>query len=32
MATPSGYANHGAWVSHWAKMNKGSDKAASAKP
>ena len=20
MTTPSGYANHGAWVSHWAKM------------
>ena len=23
MATPAGYANHGAWVSHWAKMNHG---------
>ena len=23
--TPSGYANHGAWVSHWAHMNKGND-------
>jgi hypothetical protein len=21
--TPSGYANHGAWVSHWARMNHG---------
>jgi len=23
MPTPSVYANHGAWVSHWAKMNHG---------
>jgi hypothetical protein len=23
--TPEGYANHGAWVSHWAKMNHGAD-------
>lgn len=22
--TPAGYANHGAWVSHWAKQNHGS--------
>ncbi|MBI3751958.1 MAG: hypothetical protein HY263_09945 [Chloroflexi bacterium] len=26
--TPDGYANHGAWVSHWARMNKGADAAA----
>lgn len=24
-ATPEGYANHGAWVSEWAKANKGAD-------
>ena len=23
--TPDGYANHGAWVSHWAHMGKGAD-------
>jgi hypothetical protein len=23
--TPDGYANHGAWVSHWAHMGKGHD-------
>jgi hypothetical protein len=23
--TPDGYANHGAWVSHWAHMGKGND-------
>jgi hypothetical protein len=28
MPTPSGYANHGAWVSHWARMNHGSDASA----
>lgn len=27
-ATPGGYDNHGAWVSHWAKLNKGADAAA----
>jgi hypothetical protein len=31
MATPDGYANHGAWVSHWAKMNKGADASAAGK-
>jgi flagellar hook assembly protein FlgD len=29
--TPDGYDNHGAWVSHWAKMNKGADAAAAGK-
>ena len=31
--TPDGYANHGAWVSHWAHMgkSKGSDAAAAGK-
>ena len=28
--TPDGYANHGAWVSHWAHMGKGKDAAADA--
>jgi hypothetical protein len=28
--TPDGYANHGAWVSHWAHMGKGKDVAADA--
>jgi hypothetical protein len=31
MATPSGYANHGAWVSHWAHMNHGADASAKGK-
>jgi hypothetical protein len=31
MATPDGYANHGAWVSHWAKMGKGADASAAGK-
>lgn len=31
MATPAGYANHGAWVSHWAHLGKGSDNAAKPK-
>jgi hypothetical protein len=31
METPEGYANHGAWVSHWAKQNHGSDAAANGK-
>jgi hypothetical protein len=31
MATPAGYANHGAWVSHWAKMGKGADASAAGK-
>jgi len=29
--TPDGYANHGAWVSHWAHMGKGADAAAKGK-
>lgn len=29
--TPQGYDNHGAWVSHWAKMNKGANAAAAGK-
>ena len=28
--TPQGYDNHGAWVSHWAKMNKGADASSNA--
>jgi hypothetical protein len=28
-ATPAGFANHGAWVSSWAKQNHGADKPAS---
>lgn len=31
MDTPDGYANHGAWVSHWARMNKGADASAAGK-
>lgn len=31
MDTPDGYANHGAWVSHWAKMNNGAAAAAAGK-
>jgi hypothetical protein len=31
MDTPDGYANHGAWVSHWATMNKGADASATGK-
>jgi hypothetical protein len=31
MDTPDGYANHGAWVSHWAKQNAGADAAAAGK-
>ncbi len=27
-ATPDGFANHGAWVSSWAKQNHGADKSA----
>ncbi|MBI2776259.1 MAG: hypothetical protein HYX57_03175 [Chloroflexi bacterium] len=29
-ATPEGYANHGAWVSEWAKANNGADKSTAA--
>ena len=29
--TPEGWDNHGAWVSHWAHMNKGSDASSSNK-
>lgn len=29
--TPQGYDNHGAWVSHWAKMNKGANASATGK-
>lgn len=28
---PDGYANKGAWVSHWAKMNHGADASATGK-
>jgi hypothetical protein len=31
MDTPDGYANHGAWVSHWARMNHGADASATGK-
>ena len=30
--TPAGYANHGAWVSHWAKQNAGHGAGHSHKP
>ena len=30
--TPDGYANHGAWVSHWAKQNAGKGAGHSNKP
>lgn len=30
-ATPEGWDNHGAWVSHWAKMNHGADASSNGK-
>jgi hypothetical protein len=30
-ATPEGFANHGAWVSSWAKQNHGADASATGK-
>jgi len=29
--TPEGWDNHGAWVSHWAKMNHGADASSNGK-
>jgi hypothetical protein len=29
--TPEGWDNHGAWVSHWAKLNHGADASAAGK-